>query len=60
MVDYTPEELKRGRFLWHFFGYRPRFVVEDDPTEEILAVPAGDEAKVLGRASAHSESYAPA
>lgn len=38
MDSYTSEDLKRGRFLWHFMGLEPRRGV--DPTTEDEALPA--------------------
>lgn len=41
MDNYTAEELKRGRFLWHFMGLEPRRRV--DATSEDEALPADAE-----------------
>ena len=41
MRDYTPDELRRGRFLRHFMGLEKW--IGDDPTEEQYAIPAGAE-----------------
>ncbi len=41
MRDYTPDELRRGRFLRHFMGLDKR--IDEDPTDEMLAIPAGAE-----------------
>jgi len=41
MDNYTTEELKRGRFLWHFMGLEPRRRL--DATAEDEALPADAE-----------------
>lgn len=43
MDNYTSDDLKRGRFLWHFMGLDPRR--RNDPTTEDEAVPADAEPK---------------